>query len=396
MEYVKLKDICEFINGDRGKNYPKSSEYVKNGIPFVNAGHIDKLKVDFSKMNYISEEVFDKLGSGKIQNRDILFCLRGSLGKSALVDFGKGAIASSLVILRNKNEKRLNTSYLMYVLNSSLITTQIWKTNTGSSQPNLSAKSVQNYMIPLPSLEEQHYIVNILDKAQSLIDKRKAQITALSDLTQSVFLEMFGDPINSKWEKRRLLVIADVRDGTHDSPKYIEEGFPLITSKNIKNGRIDFENVNYISSEDYIKINQRSKVDVGDILMPMIGTIGNPVVVQDEPSFAIKNVALIKFNNPSLNNIYLKELLNSHFLEFVTQKNSRGGTQKFLSLTDIRNMEIPLPPIDLQRKFSSRIEVIERQKDLFQKGLIQFEYNFNSLLQLGLKGELSNKNLINF
>lgn len=197
MEYVKLKDICDFINGDRGKNYPKSSEYVGNGIPFVNAGHIDMLKVNFSKMNYISEEVYEKLGSGKIQNGDILFCLRGSLGKSALVDFDKGAIASSLVILRNKDVSRLNTSYLLYVLNSDQITTQIQKTNTGSSQPNLSAKSVQNYMIPLPSKEQQDKFVKTIDMAQSLIDKHQTQIKELSSLKQSVYMDMFGDKVKN-------------------------------------------------------------------------------------------------------------------------------------------------------------------------------------------------------
>lgn len=90
--------------------------------------------------------------------------------------------------------------------------------------------------------------------------------------------------------------ICDVRDGTHDSPKFVQDGFPLVTSKNIKNGTIILDDVNFISKEDYDKINQRSKVDKGDILMPMIGTIGNPAIVDVEPTFAIKNVALIKFS----------------------------------------------------------------------------------------------------
>ncbi len=96
--------------------------------------------------------------------------------------------------------------------------------------------------------------------------------------------------------------ICDVRDGTHDSPKYVNEGYPLITSKNVTNGTIDFNNVNNISSEDYEKINRRSFVDDGDILMPMIGTIGKPIIVVKNRDFAIKNVALIKFNKSNVLN----------------------------------------------------------------------------------------------
>lgn len=243
----------------------------------------------------------------------------------------------------------------------------------------------------MPSLETQKKISAVLLKAQELIDKRKAQIEALDQLTKSVFLEMFGDPVaNKTWERRPLKDITDVRDGTHDSPKYVPNGYPLVTSKNIKNGKIDLSNVNYISEEDFININKRSKVDVGDIIMPMIGTIGNPIIVDEQPNFAIKNVALIKFNNPLLVNIYLKYLLDSHYLDYILNKNKRGGTQKFLSLTDIRNMEIPLPPRDLQDKFSEIVKKIDSQKSILHKSLRELEKNFNSLMQRAFKGELFN------
>ncbi|MGG4178478.1 restriction endonuclease subunit S [Virgibacillus pantothenticus] len=389
MKLVKLKDVCEFINGDRGKNYPKSNEFVDSGIPFINAGHIKESRIDFSKMNYISEEVFEKLGSGKIQTGDVLFCLRGSLGKNAIINFDKGAIASSLVILRNKNKSTLNTAYLMFVLNSQIIFSQIYRANNGSSQPNLSAKSVKEFVIPLPDIEYQKKVVKVLDLAQGSINKRKQQIEELEQLAKSMFLKLFGDPIVTKWNLIKLQEITDVRDGTHDSPKYVEEGFPLVTSKNIKDGNIDLENVSYISEEDYININKRSKVEINDIIMPMIGTIGNPVIVKNEPEFAIKNVALIKFNSDSpINNIYLKYLLNSHYLENVLARNRRGGTQKFLSLKDIRNMMIPVPPLELQRKFVEIIDEINRNKDILNNSLNEKNDYFNSIMQRVFNGEL--------
>ena len=107
-KYVNLEDVCVFINGDRGKNYPSADKISKDpsGIPFINAGLLINNTVDWKNMNYISEDTYNKLGSGKIQKEDILYCLRGSLGKHSIIDFdGKGAIASSLVILRADKSK---------------------------------------------------------------------------------------------------------------------------------------------------------------------------------------------------------------------------------------------------------------------------------------------------
>lgn len=102
MERVKLGDISKLINGDRGKNYPSQADITDDGeIPFINAGHLNGGSIDFSEMNYISQDKYDKLNSGKFQKGDILYCLRGSLGKKAIVNNDiNGAIASSLVIIR--------------------------------------------------------------------------------------------------------------------------------------------------------------------------------------------------------------------------------------------------------------------------------------------------------
>ena len=101
-------------------------------------------------------------------------------------------------------------------------------------------------------------------------------------------------PRTGEWKTVRLGEVCDVRDGTHDSPKYFSKGFPLMTSKNFSKGFEDFSDVKFISKSDFDEINKRSKVDVGDIVMPMIGTIGSPVIIRSKRPFAIKNVALIK------------------------------------------------------------------------------------------------------
>jgi type I restriction enzyme S subunit len=168
----------------------------------------------------------------------------------------------------------------------------------------------------------------------------------------------------SKWDMVRLGDVCDVRDGTHDSPKYVNNGYPLITSKNLTKGFLDFSNVNLISLEDYNEVNKRSKVDVGDIVMPMIGTIGQPVVIKSvERPFAIKNVALIKFRGNNVHNEFIKNVLESTLFMDYIDKLSRGGTQKFIALKDIRAFLFPLPTIQTQLKIA---DILDRAAALIE------------------------------
>ena len=176
------------------------------------------------------------------------------------------------------------------------------------------------------------------------------------------------------WQTVKLGDVCDVRDGTHDSPKFIESGFALITSKNLINGKIDKLNVSYISESDFININKRSKVDCGDILMAMIGTIGNPVIVTDEiPNFAIKNVALLKFNNDLLDRFFIKQLLQSSIFNNYIAQTSKGGTQKFLSLGDIRKFPIPLPPISEQKRIAAILDKADEIRRKREQAIAKLE-----------------------
>lgn len=140
----------------------------------------------------------------------------------------------------------------------------------------------------------------------------------------------------------KLSEIADVRDGTHDSPKQSETGKPLVTSKNIKNGKIDLNNTYLISLDDFQNINRRSKVDKWDILFSMIGTIGEMTVIDFEPDFAIKNVGLFKTNDPELSK-WIYYYLKSPEAQNEIKASLKGSTQQYISLTDLRNFPIALP-----------------------------------------------------
>jgi type I restriction enzyme S subunit len=170
-----------------------------------------------------------------------------------------------------------------------------------------------------------------------------------------------------EWKVVKCQDVIDIRDGTHDTPKYVSVGYPLITSKNLKNGLIDFSEVSYISAEDHIEINKRSKVDKGDILLAMIGTIGNPVIVDVDQEFSIKNVALFKFKNSPVDPRFFKYLLESSIVKKQLERETKGGTQKFVSLKVLRNLEIPLAPIASQRRIADILdktdEIVRKRKE---------------------------------
>ena len=160
--------------------------------------------------------------------------------------------------------------------------------------------------------------------------------------------------IPESWCWVRLNDYLDVRDGTHDTPKYVVSGIPLVTSKNLNNGKLDFSNIKYISEEDHKQISLRSGVDVGDILFAMIGSIGNPVLIKENSNFSIKNIGLFKkyISDTSMEYVYYMLLK----LQDDMRKKASGGVQSFVSLSFLRDYLIPIPPLNEQKRIVQKIE----------------------------------------
>jgi len=190
-----LGDFCSFENGDRGVNYPSKSARTATGIPFINAGHLADDGIDLETMDYIPRKRFDLLSNGKIRKGDILFCLRGSLGKFASVgNLAEGAIASSLVIVRP--DKTVLNDFLVAYFRSPLCTAMINRFKNGAAQPNLSAQSLRNFIAPVPSLEKQASLVGQLTdlrkETQRLAQIYEQKLEALESLKKSILHEAFS------------------------------------------------------------------------------------------------------------------------------------------------------------------------------------------------------------
>ena len=376
--YKKLGEIATLINGDRGKNYPSTNDFIPFGVPFINAGHIQKGKVDFSEMNYISEEKFDSLRSGKVSKGDILFCLRGSLGKTALVNIDNGAIASSLVIIRSHSD---NPQFIQYYLQSNKIKELIQKNNNGSSQPNLSATSVAGFSIFIPPLSEQSRIVSELDLLQSIIDKQQAQLKELDTLAQAVFFDMFGDPVENEkgWEVKKMGEIGTIERGAGISKKdFTENGLPCIHYGQLHTclGATTYKHRTCIPE------NLMPKYKIahpGDVVMAITsedvdGSCKSTAWLGNYDIIVGSDAAIYHHN---MNGVFISYYTQTKAFYDEKAKYAKGFKVTHISATEIESIPIPVPPLSLQQKFATKIEVIEKQKTTIAQSIAETQKLFN-------------------
>jgi len=346
---IPLKDLCEL---KKGSSITKKD--VKEGyIPVIAGGQTPAYF--HNESNRIGETI----------------TVSASGAYSGFVSYFDIPIwASDCTTIKPLDNSEVLTKYIYYILKYKQ--SDIYKLQQGMGQPHVYAKDLEKIQIPLLPIEEQKKIVEELDRYQRIIDGARMVIDNWKP-------EIEIDP---EWEKAKLGELCDVRDGTHDSPKYVNHGIPLITSKNLKEGVIDFSNVNYVSEEDHKKISKRSEVSEGDIIFAMIGTIGNPVIVKKDREFSIKNVALIKFLKQSkVLNTYIKLLLESPYTEENLYNLSRGGTQKFISLKNIREFVIPIPPASSQKEMVKQYEEYLRINNLNRKLITEVEVKMQNKIK---------------
>lgn len=233
-EWVRLNNIFSVINGDRGKNYPAKSTLSNKGIPFISAVNLDgKSVVNDDNLLCLSDAQYDKLGSGKLIKGDVVVCIRGSLGKHGKFPFYKGAIASSLVILRSMYNEQILSEFIMMYLDSPLFFDEIKKFDNGTAQPNLAAKSLEQFFVPLPPLSEQKRIVAKIEEILPHIDEYDTKASELIELNDS-FPERFKKSILQEAVQGKLVP----QDPSDEPASILLEKIAKEKEKLIKEGKI--------------------------------------------------------------------------------------------------------------------------------------------------------------
>ena len=368
MGKVKLGDIAVLINGDRGKNYPSQKEIITSGgIPFVNAGHLNGRAIEFEAMNYITPEKYEKLNSGKFQQNDILYCLRGSLGKKALINDIR------------PNLEKVRPQYLMLALETPLIKEQLFKFNNGSSQPNLSAKSVKEYKLELPDLFIQDSIISKLEKVRNLIEDEKQEKLLLDNLIQARFV--YND---KKWETDTVKNLCkEIYGGGTPSkahPEYYKDGdIPWVSAKDMKTD---------VLKDSQIKINQLGVDNSTARLVPVnsvIMVIRSGILKHTLP-VAVNKVPITV--NQDLKVFIPGERILTRFLavQFKMQEKDilsgvRAVTADNIEFNSLKQRRMIVPPIDLQQKYLMFLERIDKSKFVIHKFLYCTTHNTKSIIK---------------
>lgn len=260
---------------------------------------------------------------------------------------------------------------------------------TGATIPHISRPVLESLKIPLPPLNQQKKIAAILDAADAYRQKTKALIEKYDQLTQSLFLEMFGDPSSNPmgYQQKSLQELAiQITDGTHHTPTYTETGVPFLRVTDItgSNGSKKF-----ISEEEHSELIKRCHPKKGDILYTKNGTIGVGKIVDWDYDFSIfVSLCLLKPKHDLIEVKYLNHFLNTPFALRQAMKHSKEATIKNLHLVEIKKMKVPYPSIQEQKEFVSKLDLIEEQKAIAQQELKKADELFNSLLQRAFQGEL--------
>ena len=391
MEKVKLKDICSMQSG--GTPSRSKSEFYTGNIPWAKISDLEKSNDGYiyETEEHITEEALKSINNRFFKVGTLLLAMYGSVGKTAIakIDLSTNQAILGLNIIDKNN---VDIKYLRYWFTT--IKEQLLNRAVGAALANISLGIVKELEIPLPNLATQQRIAAILDQADAIIQNNRAIVQKYDALTQSLFLDMFGDPVKNEkgWEVKSLNDLCNkITDGTHDTPKRLTEGIKFITGKHIRPFEIDYDNSDYVTEEIHKEIFKRCNPEYGDVLYTNIGVnFATAAMNTVEYEFSMKNVALLKYNRELLNGRYLVHILNNEFFKDKLKKTfGVGGAQQFLSLSNIKSILVLVPPITLQNLFAERVAMIESQKQQAQLELAKSEELFQSLLQRAFKGELS-------
>lgn len=389
MSTVRLGEIATWGSG--GTPSRSVREYFGEGIPWLSIADLTDGPVSEAK------ESLTQLGiqnsSAKIVPAGTLFvAMYGSIGKLGIAT--REFCTSQAIAFAIPDQKRVDTRYLFHFLLAQR--PQLESQGRGGTQKNISQGVLRKWEISLPPLPEQKRIAAILDQADTLRAKRRAAINKLDELTQSIFLDMFGDPaVNPKvWPKVELgkctsaIQIGPFGSLLHRSD-YINQGIPLINPKHIQNGKIEIEDEETISTKKFEEL-ELYHLKIGDVIMGRRGEMGRCAIVEKQnlPALCGTGSIIIRPDIKNAISLFLSYILSSQAIKRELENQSLGQTLPNLNAKIVCSLKIPLPPIPIQNKFAMTVEAITVQSERLKRASVNMERLFSSLQHRAFTGTL--------
>lgn len=294
-------------------------------------------------------------------------------------------------IIESLSSHDLCVRYLFHFM--SIYVAKLRQLSIGGVIKYIKLGNLTEAQIPLPPLSEQKRIAEILDLAEALRAKRRAALALVDELTQSIFLDMFGDPVTNPKDVNVVCledVTTRITDGVHQKPNYTESGTSFISVKDITTGTLRFDQCKFISNEDHERFTKRCKAERFDILYTKVGaTYGRPAIVETDREFSLYvSVCLIKPNKDLIDPYFLNAALGTSAVKSQADGRIKGIGVPDLHLDQIRKFRIPLPPMRAQQTFAMNVSAVERSKEAHRHSLRELDQLFASLQHRAFRGEL--------
>ncbi|MEM5479178.1 restriction endonuclease subunit S [Pseudoalteromonas fuliginea] len=392
---VSIGSIAKVVGGYAFK----SKDFVEVGSPIVRISNVKNGIVDLSKAARIPEH---KLENGKkynIETGSLLIAMSGAttgkVGRYFPLD-DNPAYLNQRVGKFDCNESLINQDYLWFFTQSSTCQKQIGFLAEGAAQPNISGSQIESIEIPLPPLETQKKIAAVLEKADQLRKDCKLLEQELNSLAESVFIDMFGDPVTNPkgWEVAPLDTVTKVQIGPFGSQlhkeDYISDGIPLINPTHIVKGSI-IPDTNLTLTIEKFNTLPNYHLMLGDIIMGRRGEMGRTALVDDSCKgwFCGTGSLFIRPKSKLIQSVYLNSLMSCSSMKTWLEEQSLGATMPNLNKKILHSIQVPIPPKKLQTNYAVALDILKNQRLEHKQQVKELNMLFNTLMQKAFKGELN-------
>ena len=382
---VRLGDVCEILNGYAFK----SDKYVDSGIRVIRITNVQKGFIEDNSPAFYPITEKENLKDYELYENDLLISLTGNVGRVALLskEMLPAALNQRVGCIRIR-DKNLLISYLFTFLNSDKFESDCIYSARGIAQKNMSTEWLKNYLIPLPPIEVQIKIANNLNTCAKIIKKHNKQLNNFDLLIKSRFIEMFGDPVQNpkEWDIKKLSdYMIFLTSGSRGWSEYFSnEGELFLTIKNVKNNRINIENIQYVQAPKN-KEAERTKVQENDLLISITADLGRTGVVSKEianyGAYINQHLSLVRLNTEKVNPLFVSYYLETDGGKLQFNKKNQSAVKAGLNFEAIKSLTFMNPPLKKQNEFVAFVQQIDKSKFAVQKSLEKAETLYKSLMQ---------------
>jgi type I restriction enzyme S subunit len=389
---ITIGEVCSFLNG--GTPSKSVERYFQGDIPWITGADITSPVVTNAR-SFITKEAVASSATNRVPAGTVLLVTRTSVGKVATA--GVDLCFSQDITALTPDASRLHATYLVEFLKTQEAHFECQA--RGATIKGITRQVVGDLEIPLPPLAEQRRIAEVLDRAEALRAKRRAALAQLDSLTQSLFLDLFGDTVSNGWAMTDIAGVArpvagSIRTGPFGSQllhsEFTDCGIAVLGIDNAVANEFRWSERRFISEAKYRQL-KRYTVHPGDVLITIMGTCGRCAVVPDDipPAINTKHLCCITLDPAKCLPLFLHAYFLQHPIarKYLTQT-AKGAIMSGLNMGLIKGMPIPLPPLPLQREFARRVGTVEKLKTAQRASLAELDALFAALQHRAFRGEL--------